>query len=83
MSVDMISKEVLGTGSNYGDTTLDGQAWGFGYNKTFDNSMFLRSEFMRMDFDSAMLTSSTNADNTVQLNSLDGARATISVGKSF
>ena len=44
MEVDVITKEKLGTGSSYGNTSLDGTVFGVGYNKTFDNTMFVRVE---------------------------------------
>ena len=81
--VDVITKETLATGSAYGDTTLDASVFGLGFNNSFDNGMFVRVEGTYMDFDNAKLVSSTNADNTVELNNLEGASGKISIGKSF
>ena len=81
--VDVITKENLATGSEYGDTTLDASVFGLGFNNSFDNGMFVRVEGTYMDFDNAKLVSSTNADNTVELNNLEGASGKISIGKSF
>lgn len=81
--VDVITNENLGTGSSYGNTNLDGTVFAVGYNKDFDNTMFLRVEGSYMDFDGASLTSTTNSDNTVTLKSLDGVSGKISIGKSF
>ena len=80
MEVDVITNENLGTGSTYGNTSLDGTMYGVGYNKTFDNSVFIRGEAMMLDFDSAKMTSD---DNTIELNNLEGAMGKISIGKSF
>lgn len=81
--VDVITNENLATGSAYGNTELDGTVFAVGYNKDFNNTMFLRVEGSYMDFDGASLTSTTNSDNTVTLNSLDGVSGKISIGKSF
>mgnify|MGYP001342291560 CR=1 FL=1 len=81
-NVDVITKENLGTGGQYGNTDLDGTALGFGYNRTMDNGMFVRAETTYMDFDGATVTS-TNTNNVVTLKSLDGITAKLSIGKSF
>ena len=83
MQVDVITKETLGTGSAYGNTSLDGTLLGIGYNSTFGNSMFVRLEGNYMSFDSASLTSSTNSDNKVSIDDLNGVSAKLSIGKSF
>jgi hypothetical protein len=80
MSVDVITNEKLETGSTYGNTSLDGDMYGIGFNKTFDNTMFVRVEATRMDFDGAKMIS---ADNTVELKDLEGGSAKVSIGKSF
>ena len=81
-TVDVVTKESLGTGSSYGNTSLDGTTIGFGYNKDMDNGVFLRTEASYVNFDSAKLTSSTGL-NTVETTDIDGASASISIGKSF
>ena len=82
ISVDVITNESLGTGSTYGDTTMDGTVLGVGYNRTLDNGIFFRVEGNYMDLGNKSLTAS-NADNKVSLNDLIGASAKLSVGKSF
>lgn len=82
MEVDVITNESLGTGSTYGNTSLDGTMLGFGYNNTFGNGMFVRAETNYMDFDSEKLTSTSNS-NTVEISQLHGVSAKLSVGKSF
>ena len=82
MEVDVITNESLGTGSTYGNTSLDGTMLGFGYNNTLDSGLFIRAETNYMDFDSQKLTSSANS-NTVELSQLHGVSAKLSVGKSF
>ena len=82
VDVDVVTKEDLGTGSTYGDTSVDGETYGIGYNKDFDNGMFARIEGTYMDLGSASVTAS-NTDNKVTINSIEGASARISIGKSF
>ena len=82
-TVDVITKESLATGSTYGNTSIDGSVMGVGYNNSFDNGMFFRVEGTIMDFDNAKLTSTTNGDNTIELNNLEGASGKLSIGKSF
>ena len=83
ITVDVITKEALGTGSTYPNTTLDGTLIGAGYNYNFDNGMFLRAEGNVMMMDGVTLTSTTNADNVVKLDHLNGASGKVSIGKSF
>ena len=82
-TVDVTTKEALATGSKYGNTELDGAMYGAGYNKSFDNGMFVRAEANVVAFDGVTLTSTTNTDNKVKLDELNGASAKISIGKSF
>jgi hypothetical protein len=82
VTVDVITNESLGTGSTYGNTDLDGTLIGLGYNRDFDNGMFVRAEGAYTEFDGASLTSSTTV-NKITLNSLDGVTGKISIGKSF
>ena len=94
VEVDINTKETLGTGSAYGNTSIDGSVYGIGYNKTLDNGVFLRAEGNVMAFDGTKLTSSdtcangatmvvTCLNNVITLSSLDGASGKLSVGKSF
>ena len=81
-SVDVITKETLGTGSTYGNTDMDGEMYAIGYNKTFGETMFLRVEGSYMDFGSTSVTAS-NTDNKVELSKLEGLVGKLSIGKSF
>ena len=80
VTVDVITNESLGTGSEYGNTDLDGTMWGVGYNKSFDNTTFIRFEGNYMAFDGTSLSS---ADNKITLKNLDGVSGKLSIGKSF
>jgi len=82
MSVDIVTKESLDTGSTYGDTDTDGTMLGIGFSTTFDNGMFLRGESRVMEWNSAAVTSDTGA-NKITMDSLDGVSGVLSIGKSF
>ena len=81
--VDMVTNENLGTGSTYGNKTLDGIILGLGYNRDLDSGVFVRAEGNWMKFDGVTLTSTNNSDNSVTADDIDGFGARISVGKSF
>jgi hypothetical protein len=83
VTVDVITKESLATGSAYPNTSLDGEMYGAGYNYDFDNGLFLRAEANVMMMDGVTLTSSTNSDNVIKLDHLNGANGKVSIGKSF
>jgi len=80
--VDITTNESLATGSTYGNTDIDGTSVGIGYNKDFDNGMFVRAEGNYMEFDGASLTSSSGSQK-ISLDSLDGVSGKLSLGKSF
>tara|TARA_B100001250_G_scaffold387979_1_gene385856 strand:+ start:710 stop:1381 length:672 start_codon:yes stop_codon:yes gene_type:complete len=82
VSVDLVTKESLGTGGSYGDTSLDGSMVGVGVGHTMDNGIFLRAEATYMEFDSVSLTS-TSGSQKITLDSLDGVSGKVSIGKSF
>ena len=81
--VDIKTNEKLATGSKYGDTSLDGTMVGLGFNKDLARGMFIRAEANYMEFGNAKLTSSTNSENTIKLDGLEGASGKISIGKTF
>jgi len=78
-TMDVETNENLGTGSSYGNTSLDGTVYAVGYQKDLD-AMFVRVEGTYMDFDGVSLTAN---DNTIKLKALDGVTGKISIGKSF
>ena len=82
LSVDLNTKESLGTGSTYGNTNVDGTMLGVGMDKVLDNGMFVRAEAQYSEFDSASLTSSSGSQK-ITMESLDGVIGKISVGKAF
>ena len=82
VSVDMITKESLGTGGSYGNSTIDGTVFSVGYNRTSDNGFFWRAEAGRQDFDSVTLKDSTNTKE-IKATDISGVVGTLSIGKAF
>ena len=82
VTVDVITKETLGTGSTYGNTSIDGTMYGIGFALNKDNGLFMRFEANHTQFDNAKVTAS-NTDNFVEMRNLEGAMGKISVGKTF
>ena len=82
MSVDIVTKESLGTGSEYGNTSMDGVVIGIGGKASLPNGMFIRGEANYLEFDAVELIAS-NAENKVRIDGIDGVAAKISVGASF
>jgi hypothetical protein len=79
--VDVITNETLGTGSTYGNADLDGTVFGAGYNKNFDNGLFVRAEGTYQEFDGVTINGS--GDTSVTADEINGASAKLSIGKSF
>ena len=82
VTVDLETKENLGTGSTYGNTSLDGTMVGVGGQADLPNGMFIRGEATYMEFDPVSLTSDTTV-NKISVNSIDGVSGKISIGASF
>ena len=81
VSVDLVTKENLGTGGSYGDEALSGSMAGIGMSHMFDNGFFLRTEGTLVDIDNA--TAQTSGDHTIDINDISGASARFSLGKAF
>ena len=82
-SMDIQTIETLETGSVYGNMETDGLVFGIGIEQTMDNGIFFRAEGTQTSYDSASVTSSTNTDNKITLDSVDGVSAVFSIGKTF
>ena len=83
MEIDLTTNEKLGTGSAYGNTSLDGSTIGAGVHVEKDNGLFFRFEVNEQSFDGVTLTSTTNSANKVTVTDLDGTTAKLSIGKAF
>ena len=82
VDVEMITHESLGTGSTYGDASLQGAMIGAGVDHVMDNGFFVRAEANYTEFDAVSLTSSSGSQK-ITMDSLDGLVGKISIGKSF
>ena len=84
VSMDVVTKEDLETGSAYGNASLDGNMMGIGIHKVAtDGRMFFRVEGNWMDIDGITLTSTTNTANKVTLDAIDTASLKASIGIQF
>ncbi|MDA9928132.1 hypothetical protein N9D53_01285 [Candidatus Pelagibacter sp.] len=87
IEADVMTKEKLASGSQYGNTTLKGQFLGLGVEKNMDNGLFVRVEGNVTQYQNIKLTNQlTGTDenkNTIDITDMDGATATLSIGKSF
>jgi len=83
VTLDLVTQENLGTGSAYGNTDLDGDTFGVGYNMEMDNGVFFRAEAMRTNLGGVSLTSTSNSDNKIVLSDVEGVNASIMIGKKF
>ena len=88
IEADIITKEKLASGTQYGNAELSGQFIGLGIEKNMDNGLFVRVEGNVTQYQNIKLQG-TNEDtedantNTINITNLDGATATLSIGKSF
>ena len=84
IEADVITRDNLSSGSAYGNTDLAGDFYGIGFEKNLDTGMFVRLEGGITEFDSIKLVN-TNSENsnTINITGMDGASATISIGKTF
>ena len=86
MEMDVETKESLHTDSSYPNATMAGQTYGFGWKGMFDNGVFIKTETLMQDWSDLKLTATgktgTSNANTIDA-SLQGAVATISIGKAF
>ena len=88
IEADVITKEKLSSGSQYGNTTLSGQFIGLGVEKNMDNGLFVRFEGNMTQFQDIKLVNGADGTvdenkNTIEITGMDGATATLSIGKSF
>ena len=84
---DVITKEKLSSGSKYGNATLSGQFVGLGVEKNMENGLFVRVEGNVTAYQDIklknQLTGTDENRNTIDITGMDGATATLSIGKSF
>ena len=82
-SVDITTKESLGTGSSYGNTSMDGVMVGVGGQAELPNGMFIRGEATYMEIDGTTLKNTNDSTKSVSADGITGMGAAISIGRSF
>ena len=84
IEADVITRDALSSGSQYPNTSLSGDFIGLGFEKNLDTGMFVRFEGAITAFDSIKLVNANSENsNTIDITGMDGASATISIGKTF
>ena len=86
MEMDVETKESLHTNSSYPNATMDGTTYGLGWKGSFDNGVFIKTETMMQNWSDLTLnaTGATDTDNNTSISaSLQGAIATVSIGRAF
>ena len=80
MRVDIETKEVLGTGSEYPDTHMRGASLSLGYQHDTGGA-FVRAEVGHTNYEGVSVSASNTANNVEA--DIDGGFARISIGRSF
>ena len=86
IEADVITRDILTSGSTYANTSLAGDFFGLGVEKNLEEQgMFIRLEGAITEFDSIKLVAQNSGSNTntIDITGMDGATATISIGKTF
>ena len=86
-SADINTTETLGTGSTYGNKSVDGAHYGIGYDINRDSGTFVRTSLEHTDFDEITLKSGvadavTGTFNNVKAD-VDVTMLKLSIGKKF
>jgi len=84
-SMDVTTDETVYTGATYGDTSVDGNMWGFGFKKASESGLQFKIEVTHTDWDPITLTNSdSNAGaNKIQVDSLDSMSGGLSIAYVF
>ena len=85
IEADVITRDILSSGSQYGNTSLSGDFYGVGFEKNLEEQgIFVRLEGAVTTFDTIQLKNSNSENtNTIDITGMDGATATFSIGKTF
>ena len=88
--VDVIINESMASGNTYGDVNTQGYTAGIGYAHEIDNGFGIRAEVTASQFDDVRTTNgvttasvANGGKNTVLVESMWGAKGTVSLVKSF
>ena len=89
-TVDVIINEAMGSGNTYADVDTEGYTAGIGYAHDIANGFSIRAEVMASQFDDVQTTNgvttasvANGGKNVVQVESMWGAKGTVSLVKSF
>tara|TARA_B100000035_G_C20986908_1_gene548253 strand:- start:607 stop:1254 length:648 start_codon:yes stop_codon:yes gene_type:complete len=82
MQVEAVTNETLGTGSTYGDETLQGAMLAIGYEADMGGT-FARIEANWMEIGGETFTSTNNSDNKVVVEDIEGYGLKLSIGRTF
>ena len=82
-TVDVISKEIMSSGTSYGDDKSDGMTVGLGYDLEVSNGFSVRAEVTGSDFSDVNASNGQTDKNEIIIEEMIGARGTISIVKSF
>ena len=69
---DIVTNEVLFTGSSYANATLKGNFYGVGYERNLDNGIFVRGMVAEYEFDSITIAATGGESNSVTVNNMSG-----------
>ena len=81
--VDVVSKEVMSSGNSYGDASSSGMTAGLGYNHEVSDGFSVRAELTLSEFDNVSTNNGQTNKTEIKVEDMIGARATISIAKSF
>lgn len=83
IEADLITNEVLGSGSSYGNSTLEGTFVGAGIERDLNNGMFIRAEAQFSDYDDVTINSTGGEGASITVSDMSGITGAISIGKTF
>ena len=85
-SVDVTSKEIMNSGTSYGNDTSDGPTIGIGYDHEVSNGISIRAEVTGTEFSDVKANNgvaATGNRNEISVKDMIGARGTVSLVKTF
>ena len=82
-TVNVNSKEVMGSGNNYGNDRSDAIVVGLGYAHELADGLAVRAEITGSEFSDVTTTNGQTNKTEIKVEDMIGARGTISVVKSF
>lgn len=82
--MDIVTDEDVYTGATYGDASVDGTVWGFGFKKAAESGLQFKIEFTDTDWDSVSLSNSDTDAGANKITATPQSRsASMSIGYVF